>query len=253
MYATNLTDAQYEVIKNIQNDSRKRKYDLKDVWNAVLYIVKTGCQWRMLPIDFPHWQLVYYYFRKWDSTGILEEVHDSIHQQIRVGLGKEKSPSLGLMDSQSTKSSSMTEEKGFDGNKRVSGRKRHIIVDTLGLLMGIVVHAANIGEREGAKLLLNKVRGKYPRLKKVLVDQGYTGVDFAQWVVYKFGWIIEVVAKVVGLSGFNVLPKRWIVERTFGWFNFQRRLAKDYELLPTCSEAMIRLSMIRIMLNKIHK
>lgn len=250
MYTTNLTDAQYESIKNIQKEERKRKYDLQDVWNAIFYIVKTGCQWRMLPNDFPKWQLVYYYFRKWDATGVIEEVHDALHEQIRVSLGKEKSPSLGLMDSQSAKTSSMTEEKGFDGNKKVSGRKRHIMTDTIGLLMGVVVHAANIGEREGAKLLLDKVKGKHPRLTKVLVDQGYTGVDFGQWVESNFGWIIEVVAKVLGLTGFNVLPKRWIVERTFGWFNFQRRLAKDYEFLPTCSEAMIRLSMIRIMLNK---
>ena len=253
MYATNLTDAQFEVINNIQNDFRKRKYELKNLWNAVLYIVKTGCQWRMLPIDFPKWQLVYYYFRKWDSTGVIEQVHDALHEQIRDELGKEKSPSLGLMDSQTVKSSSMTEEKGFDGNKQLNGRKRHIMTDTLGLLMGVVVHAANIGERAGAKLLLDKVRGKYPGLKKILVDQGYTGIDFAQWVVSTFGWVLEVVARVVGISGFNVLPKRWIVERTFGWFNFQRRLAKDYELLPACSEAMIRLSMIRIMLNKIPK
>ena len=253
MYPTNLTDAQYKIIKNIQNDERKRKYDLQHVWDGVLYIVKTGCQWRMLPNDFPKWELVYYYFRKWDSTGVIEQVHDMLHEQIREGLGKKKSPSLGLMDSQTSKSSSMTEEKGYDGNKKAGGRKRHIITDTLGLLMGVVVHAANIGEREGAKLLLDKVRGKYPDLKKVLVDQGYTGVDFGQWVASNFGWIVEVVAKVLGVAGFNVLPKRWIVERTFGWFNFQRRLAKDYEFLPACSEAMIRLSMIRIMLNKITK
>ena len=147
----------------------------------------------------------------------------------------------------------MTEEKGFDGNKRVSGRKRHVMTDTLGLLMGVVVHNANIGEREGAKMLFDKVRGKYPDLKKILADQGYTGIDFARWVVIHFGWMVEIVTKVLGVAGFNVLPKRWIVERTFGWFNFQRRLAKDYEFLPACSEAMIRLSMIRIMLNKIPK
>ena len=158
-----------------------------------------------------------------------------------------------LMDSQSVKSSSRTVEKGFDGNKMLTGRKRHIITDTLGFLMGVIVHNANINDRLGAKLLLQQIRGKYPRLKKIVVDQGYTGENLANWIVSRFACVLEVVAKVVGLSGFHVLPKQWIVERTFGWFNFQRRLAKDYELLPTCSEAMIRLSMIRIMLNKIPK
>ena len=118
--------------------------------------------------------------------------------------------------------------------------------------MAIVVHNANINDREGARAVLENARHKYPRLCKVLVDQGYTG-ELTEWVMKSFGWVMEVVAKVIGLSGFNVLPKRWIVERTFGWFNFQRRLAKDYELLPCCSEAMVRLSMIRIMLNKIPK
>lgn len=253
MYPTNLTDAQWQVIKEIQNDNRKRQYSLRDMWNAIFYLNKSGCQWRMIPKDFPKWELVYYYFRKWDADGLVEEVHDEIHQQIRKTMGKEASPSLGLMDSQSVKSSSMTVEKGFDGNKMLTGRKRHIITDTLGFLMGIVVHNANINDRSGAKLLLERVRGKYPRLKKVLVDQGYTGVDLANWIFSSFGWMMVVVAKVVGLSGFHVLPKRWIVERTFGWFNFQRRLAKDYELIPSCSEAMVRLSMIRIMLNKIPK
>jgi putative transposase len=251
-YQTDLTDSQWQFIKNIENDKRKRKHDLRELWNALLYIAKSGCQWRMMPINFPKWQLVYYYFRKWESYGIIENVHDTIHEKVRVGMGKEPSPSLGLMDSQSVKTSSMTLEKGYDGNKKVNGRKRHIITDTLGFLMAIVIHDANINDREGAKLLLKNVQYKYPRLKKIIVDQGYTG-ELVEWTMRVFGWILEVVVKVAGVSGFNVLPKRWIVERTFGWFNFQRRLSKDYELLPCCSEAMIRLSMIRIMLNKIPK
>jgi putative transposase len=251
-YQTDLTDSQWQVIKNIEDDTRKRKHDLRELWNALLYIAKSGCQWRMMPINFPKWQLVYYYFRKWESYGIIEDVHDRIHEKVRVENGKEPSPSLGLMDSQSVKTSSMTLEKGYDGNKKVNGRKRHIITDTLGFLMAIVIHDANINDREGAKLLLKNVQHKYPRLKKIMVDQGYTG-ELIEWTMKVFGWVLEVVVKVAGLSGFNVLPKRWVVERTFGWFNFQRRLSKDYELLPCCSEAMIRLSMIRIMLNKIPK
>jgi len=251
-YPTDLADNQWQVINNILHDTRKRKHELKELWNAMLYIVKSGCQWRMLPSDFPKWQLVYYYFRKWASWGVIEQVHDEIHQKVRKSLGKEESPSLGLMDSQSVKTSSMTIEKGFDGNKQINGRKRHIMTGTLGFLMAIVIHNANINDREDAKLLLEKAKCKYHRLTKILVDQGYTG-ELIEWTMKIFGWIIEVVNKVAGIYRFNVLPKRWIVERTFGWFNFQRRLSKDYEVLPCCSEAMIRLVMIRIMLNKIPK
>ena len=251
-YPTDLADNQWQVINNILNDTRKRKHEFKEFWDALLYMVKSGCQWRMLPSNFPKWQLVYYYFRKWESWGVIEQVHDEIYQKARKYLGKEESPSLGLMDSQSVKTSSMTTEKGFDGHKQINGRKRHVMTDTLGFLMAIVIHNANINDREGAKLLLERVKCKYHRLTKILVDQGYTG-ELVEWTMKIFGWVMEVVNKVAGISGFNVLPKRWVVERTFGWFNFQRRLSKDYELLPCCSEAMVRLAMIRIMLNKIPK
>ena len=250
MYPTSLSDAQWQVINNIQQqEQRKRKHSLRIIWDSIFYLIKTGCQWRMLPTDFPKWQLVYYYFRKWQADGSLEEVHDRIHEKIRQDMGKASSPSLGLMDSQSVKTSSMTVEKGYDGNKNLTGRKRHVLADTLGFVMAVIVHKANISDREGAKLLLQRAQYKYPRLQKIMVDQGYTG-ELLGWVLNTFGWIVEVVSRVAGI-GFQVLPKRWIVERTFGWFNFQRRLAKDYELLTECSEAMIHLTMIRIMLHKI--
>src|SRR5271157_4671940 len=206
-YQTDLTDSQWQVIKKVEDDNRKRKHELRELWNALLYLSKTGCQWRMMPINFPKWQLVYYYFRKWESYGIIEHVHDTIYEKVRVKMGKETSPSLGLMDSQSVKTSSMTLEKGFDGNKKVNGRKRHIITDTLGFLMAIVIHDANVSDREGAKLLLKNVQYKYPRLKKIMADQGYTG-ELAEWALKTFGWVLEIVVKVAGISGFNVLPKR---------------------------------------------
>lgn len=251
-YPTDLTDSQWQIIEKQINDQRKRKYNLREIWNAMMYIIKSGCQWRMLPKDFPKWQLVYYYFRKWEAEGLIEYIHEELRKQVRRKHGKQDSPSLGLLDSQSVKVSSMTKEKGIDGNKKINGRKRHILTDTLGLVMSLVVHNANINDRQAGKQVLEKAKHKFARLTKVLADQGYTG-DFLDWVSIKCNWVLEIVHKVVGEGGFQVLPKRWIVERTFGWFNFQRRLAKDYETLIPCSEAMVQMAMIRLMLNKLKK
>jgi putative transposase len=176
--------------------------------------------------------------------------HDKLRDMVRKKAGKKQSPSLGLIDSQSVKTSSVTKDKGIDGNKKINGRKRHVMTDTLGLVMAIIVLPANVNDRQGARELLERVRYKYGRLVKILADQGYTG-QLADWVKQTFGWVLEIVEKVSGEGKFNVLPKRWIIERTFGWFNFQRRLAKDYETLSSSSEAMVHLAMIRMMLNKI--
>ncbi len=249
-YSTNVTDNRWKIIENLFNDKRKRKHSIREIVNSLLYITKTGIQWRLLPKDFPKWQLVYYYFRKWTAEGLIEEIHDCLCEKIRVQHGKEKSPSMGLIDSQSVKTHSMTTEKGYDGNKKIQGRKRHVVTDTLGLIMALVIQNANVQDRSGAKEVIEELRYKYPRLVKILADQGYTG-DLGEWVLRLFGWTLEIVTKVVGLSGFNVLPKRWIVERTFGWLGFQRRLVRDYEVLPECSRSFIHIAMIRLMLNKI--
>ena len=249
-YQTNQTDYQWKVIKKIINDNRKRKFSLRVIVDALFYVTKTGIQWRMLPSDFPKWQLVYYYFRKWTNEGLIEEIHDKLVEKIRLKKGKNISPSLGLLDSQSVKTHSMTTEKGYDGNKKINGRKRHIVTDTIGLVMAIVIHNADIQDRIGAKDVMEELRFKYPRLIKILADQGYTG-ELAEWTLKFFGWTIEIVKKVVGISGFNVLPKRWIVERTFGWLGFQRRLVRDYEVLNDCSISFVQLAMIRIMLNRV--
>jgi putative transposase len=250
-YETNLTDARWAIIAEFIEDGRKRKHSLRTIVDAVLYVVKTGCQWRYLPKDFPKWQLVYYYFRKFETIGLIEIIHDTLRDQVRVKKGKEKSPSLGLIDSQSVKTASVTTEKGVDGNKKVNGRKRFILTDTLGLMMGILIVAANVGERSGAETLFNETRGKYPRLEKVLADQGFNGVEYIAKIENLFGFIFEIVNKVLGVGGFQVQPKRWIVERTFGWLIWNRRLVKDYEEKTEVSKAFIQLAMIRIMLKQL--
>jgi putative transposase len=250
-YETNLTDARWEIIAEFIEDGRKRKHSLRTIIDAILYVVKTGCQWRYLPNDFPKWQLVYYYFRKFETTGLIEIIHDELRDQVRVKKGKEVSPSLGLIDSQSVKTASVTTEKGVDGNKKVNGRKRFILTDTLGLMMGILIVAANVGERSGAETLFNETRGKYPRLEKVLADQGFNGAEYVAKIENLFGFIFEIVNKVLGVGGFQVQPKRWIVERTFGWLIWNRRLVKDYEEKTEVSKAFIQLAMIRIMLKQL--
>jgi putative transposase len=250
MYPSDLTDSQWQNIKenfDVKILRRKRKYTIRQIINAILYVDKSGIQWRMLPNDFPDWRIVYYYFRKWAQDGTVVSIHNSMAIKVRLALGKEASPSLGLIDSQSVKSMSVTPFKGFDGNKKVNGRKRFIIVDTLGFIMGLVITTANIGERAGAELVMAKLGNRFSRLTKILADQGFDGVDFIAKMVNTFKIQWEIVVQVLGLKGFSVLPKRWIVERTFGWFAFHRRLTKDYEVNVSHSEAFIYWTMIRIM------
>ncbi len=249
-YPTELTDSQWQTIKNqlpVKIRQRKRKYPIRMIVNSILYMTKTGIHWRMLPTDYPDWKLVYYYFRKWAQDGTVEQIHHGLVTKTRTALGRQASPSLGLLDSQSVKSMSVTDCKGFDGNKKFTGRKRFIITDTLGFVLALVITAANAGERAGAKLVLAKLGNRFGRLTKIVADQGFDGSDFVAEIKTTFQLLIEIVCQVLGVKGFQVLPKRWIVERTFGWFAFHRRLAKDYEVNIAHSQAFIYWMMIRIM------
>ena len=250
-YHTNLTDARWHILAEFMEDGRKRQHHLRSIVDAILYVTKTGCQWRYLPKCFPKWQLVYYYFRKFETTGLIEIIHESRREQVRVKKGRESSPSLGLIDSQSVKTASVTAEKGLDGNKKVTGRKRFILTETLGLVMGVLIVAANVGERAGAEKLFHQLRGKYPRWQKVLADQGFDGEKYVARIELLCGFVFEIVNKVLGIGGFKVLPKRWIVERTFGWLVWIRRLVKDYEEKTEVSKAFIQLAMIRLMLRQL--
>ena len=249
-YPSDLTDNQWQVIKNIVDTGRKRKHELRGIINAIMYITKTGCQWRMLPNDFAPWQSVYYYFRKWKRDGLIEEIHDFLVYKIRLKKNKNPLPTVGIIDSQSTKTINVCEDNiGYDGGKKVKGRKRHIVVDTLGLILSVVIHSATIHDSKGAESVLVELKNKYlSGIIKIFADGGYRG-ELIEKVRLRFGWILEIV-KRNETGRFQVLPKRWIVERTFAWISFQRRTSKDYERLTESSKAFIQLSMIRLMLSK---
>ena len=251
MYPTDLTDSQYEVIKKFVGEHRKRKYSLKRIISGILYLCKTGAQWRLLPKEFPRWQLVYYYFNKWMKTGIWEQIQTHLRKMVRNKQGRKECPSMAIIDSQSVKNSEWgIPDKGFDGNKRIKGRKRHIMVDTLGILLGIIVTEANVHDSVAARALLKKMKGKLPRLKRILADAGYMGDGLVRLARKWLNCVFEVVKRSEE-KGFKVIPTRWIVERSIAWFNWSRRLSRDYEGNMRTSENWAYIASINMLLKKI--
>ena len=218
--------------------------------NAIFYVLKAGCQWRQLPHEFPSWTAVYYYFYRWTLDGTWAKLHDCLRARLRVQQGRHKHPTAGCLDSQSVKGTSTPGERGYDAGKKVNGRKRHILVDTLGLLLAVQVTTADVQDRDGARRLLSSLPGSCKKLRKIWVDGGYSG-QLLVWVADQFKFCLEVVLRPRECRKFTLLPRRWVVERTFAWLNLNRRLSKSYERLTQTDEAYVYIAMTRIMLRRL--
>lgn len=254
-YPSDLSDEEWAKLKPLIPSYRRgapRRVNMREVINALRYLARTGCQWRMLPHDLPSWEIVYYYFSTWRDDGTWERLNRELRIQVRVSVGKDPEPSAAILDSQSVKATEMPEARGYDAGKKVNGLKRHLLVDTLGLVLTVVVLTANIQDREGARIVLEKIKGRFPRLQRIWADGGYAGA-LVDWVKQVCGWFLDIVRRRDCAKGFEVLPHRWIVERTFGWLNRFRRLSKGYERLAVSDEAMVYLAMITLMTKRLAK
>ena len=259
-YPTDLTDPQWKRIRAyFRRPSRRgapRRHDRREVVDAVLYVLRTGCQWRMLPHDFPPWKSVYNLFYRWHESGLWARVHDALRTQVRRSVGKHPRPSAGIRGSQSAKTTHVAgSARGYDAGKKVKGRKRHVVVDTLGLLWAVAVHAADEQDWNAAPRVLRRLWEQAKRIRVIFADTVYGYCESPALVRETLGFRIEIVKRPADQPKgvFAVQPKRWIVERTFAWLSLCRRHSRDYERNPAVSETMIRLSMIHLMLKRLDK
>lgn len=253
-YSTDLTDQEWQILELLVPGQRPRgrkiEYERPEIVNAIFYLNRNGCTWRNLPHDFPPYKTVSHYYQAWRRDGTWQASHDALRTQLRIATGRHAQPSAGILDSQSVNMTEQPGERGYDAGKNIKGRKRHLLVDTMGLLLMLVVHKASIQDRDGARLVLETAYPCFPNLKRIWADGGYSG-GLIEWVKDSYNWVLEIVKRTDDLKGFQVLPRRWVVERTLGWLGRSRRLSKAYECLTQSSEAMVRIALLRLMLTRL--
>ncbi|TDT97337.1 transposase [Streptomyces sp. 846.5] len=259
-YTTDMSDAEWQVVRAAMpvpawmqgRGGRPEGYCHRQMIDAVRYLVDNGGKWRAMPADFPPWDRVYAFARRWRVKGLLAEFHDRLRGALREAEGRDPQPTAGIIDSQSVKAAANVPaaSRGYDGNKKINGRRRHVVVDCLGLLLAVLVTAADVGDRTAAMPLLRDVRARFHRLTLLWADGGYTGVLVA-WARDRLKLTLEIVKRTDDVKGFKVLPRRWVVERTLGWLMRTRRLCRDYETLPAAHEAVVQWSMTMLMTRRL--